>query len=576
MEDSADSFSEPAALPLRKFHDYELLEEIARGGMGVVYRARQISLNRTVAVKMILTGQLASDTEVQRFRAEAEAAAHLQHPNIVRIHEFGEFEGQHYFSMDYIEGQSLTETTAGRAAENPEWFRRAAGWVKTIAEAIHYAHEHGVLHRDLKPSNVLIDNSGQPHITDFGLAKRLTSAGPGAPGAELTLPGQVLGTPNFMPPEQAAGKRDVLGPQSDVYSLGAILYFLLTGRPPFQGDTTHETITNLLNNAPASPRSFNRTVPRDLETICLKCLEKKSPRRYGSARELADDLGRFLCDETIRARPVGRPEKLWRLCRRHPAASGLAFIGAILLLAPATYWLFAKPVIPSMPVFSGEGASGVIDKELYIATGLDGTDGAHGHLHVYVPAKNRWRELDAPPIPHIGGAFGVLNGKFYLAGGADAEGIETGRLDMFNPSSSTWTTEQAMPTARMYCAGAVLDDQLYVLGGQSGSNVLATVEAYDPARDVWTTAVSLPTQRSQLGAAVLRGVLYAVGGRARSEGTDAVGEVWGFEREQRQWISRPSLREPRARAFFTAFNDILYVAGGFHSGETQTFQAWSP
>src|SRR5882724_7183581 len=263
---------------IRYFGDYELLEEIARGGMGVVYRARQVSLNRTVAVKMILAGQLASASDVQRFCAEAEAAAKLQHPNIVAIHEVGEHDGQHYFSMDFVEGKNLAQLVSDFGFRIPE-FRRAARWMKTIAEAIHYAHQRGVLHRDLKPSNVLIDPTDQPRITDFGVAKRLDVAQASSPASSggvppahsepgrgrpenpqaetpalhnLTLTGQVLGSPNFMPPEQAAGKRGQIGPQIDVYSLGAILYHLLTARPPFLAETLTETLQQVQNADPIS------------------------------------------------------------------------------------------------------------------------------------------------------------------------------------------------------------------------------------------------------------------------------------------------------------------------------------
>src|SRR5882724_11260030 len=326
--------SHPSGTKLRYFGDYELLEEIARGGMGVVYKARQLSLNRIVAVKMILSGKLASTADVARFRAEAEAAANLRHPNIVAIHEVGEQDGQHYFSMDYVEGKSLAELVAGhplpsdgRGIKDEGWFRRVAGWVKTIAEAIHYAHGQGTLHRDLKPSNVLIDSSDHPHITDFGLAKRVKH------DSDLTVSGQILGTPNFMSPEQAAGKRGGAGPQSDVYSLGAMLYFLLTGKPPHAGETVHETVAKVISSEPATPRSLNRNVPRDLETICLKCLEKEPRRRYATAREFADEIGRFLHSLPILARPASRVEKASRWCRRNPVVATLAFSLAISLAA---------------------------------------------------------------------------------------------------------------------------------------------------------------------------------------------------------------------------------------------------
>jgi tetratricopeptide (TPR) repeat protein len=320
------------ALPLnpeekqpRRFGDYELLEEIARGGMGVVYKARQVSLNRTVAVKMILAGQLAGAPEVLRFRGEAEAAAHLNHPNIVAIHEIGQYDGQHYFSMDYVEGQNLAEFVG----QKPLPPKQAAKYLKTIAEAIQYAHEGGILHRDLKPSNILIDQSGQPRITDFGLAKRMKG------DSDLTISGQVLGSPNFMPPEQAAGKRGQVGPQSDIYALGAILYYLLTARPPFAGESMTETLQLVVTTEPASPRLLNPTVPRDLETICLKCLSKEPERRYKSAQELADEVDRFLKGEPVHARPVGATGKAWRWCRRNPVVASFAAATLLLLLAVA-------------------------------------------------------------------------------------------------------------------------------------------------------------------------------------------------------------------------------------------------
>ncbi|MBI3415424.1 MAG: protein kinase [Verrucomicrobia bacterium] len=303
------------------FGDYELLEEIARGGMGIVYKARQRSLNRLVALKMILAGQFASKQIAQRFKSEAGAAAILQHPNIVAVHDVGVHEGQHFFSMDFVEGQNLTQLVGNR----PLPAQHAARYLKQIAEAIHYAHQQGILHRDLKPSNVLIDAaSDQPRVTDFGLAKRLDGE------SSITMTGQVLGSPNFMPPEQASGTRGKVGRHSDVYGLGGILYFLLTARPPFQGETLEATLHAALHVEPIAPRLLNASVPRDLETICLKCLEKEPAKRYASAQELADELGRFLRDEPIHARPVTRVEQAWRWCRRKPALAALLAVVAIL------------------------------------------------------------------------------------------------------------------------------------------------------------------------------------------------------------------------------------------------------
>ena len=307
---------------LLRLGDYELLEEIARGGMGVVYRARQLSLNRIVAVKVVLHGPFASPEFVRRFRTEAEAEAALRHPNIVSIHEVGEHDGHHFLSMEYIEGQNFAELVR----EKPLPARRAAGYLKTIAEAVQHAHQSGVLHRDLKPSNVLLDIFDQPRVMDFGLAKLVHH------DDELTTTGQVLGSPNHMPPEQAAGKFSDSSPQSDVYSLGAILYQLLTSRPPFQGETLQEILAQVQNAEPIPPRRLNPSVPADLQTLCLKCLQKEPARRYRSAQELADDLGHFLANEPIHARPVSLAERAWLWCRRRPV---LAALSAALVVAVA-------------------------------------------------------------------------------------------------------------------------------------------------------------------------------------------------------------------------------------------------
>jgi len=338
--DSSDhaSTSTATGLPLpRTFGDYALLEEIARGGMGIVYRARQVSLDRIVAVKMLLFGPFSSPEFVKRFRAEAAAAASLQHPNIVAIHEVGVHQGQQFFAMDYVEGQSLAKLLAN----GPLPARNAASYLKTIAEAIHYAHERGILHRDLKPSNVLIDANGQPRVSDFGLARRLEGA------SELTVTGQVLGSPNYMPPEQAVARRGKVSRRSDVYSLGAMLYHLLAGRPPFVGQALTDTLEQVLNAEPVSPRLLNPSVPRDLETICLKCLEKEPDKRYATAQALADEFGRFLSNETVHARPVTPIERVWRWCRRKPALAGALAIAGVLLLtvligSPITVYRISK------------------------------------------------------------------------------------------------------------------------------------------------------------------------------------------------------------------------------------------
>jgi WD40 repeat protein/predicted Ser/Thr protein kinase len=304
----------------QRFGGYELLDRIGQGGMGVVYRARQVSLDRIVAVKVLPHGALATKEQVLRFRTEAAAAGSLQHPNIVAIHEVGLCEDRHFLVMDFVEGQTLAEL----ARDGPLSPRRAARYVQMIAEAVHHAHQHGILHRDLKPSNVLIDADDQPRVTDFGLAKRLES------GTDLTLSGQVLGSPQYMPPEQAAGRHRQVGPRGDVYALGAILYHLLTGRPPFVGETFSDILPQVANDEPLRPRQLNPAIPPDLETICLKCLGKEIHRRYPTALALAEELGRFLRGEPIVARPVSVAGKVWRWCRRKPQVA-TAIGGAVLI-----------------------------------------------------------------------------------------------------------------------------------------------------------------------------------------------------------------------------------------------------
>jgi serine/threonine-protein kinase len=335
----------------RVFADYELLQEIGRGGMGVVYKARQISLNRIVALKMILSGRLANDEDLQRFRAEAEAAGHLQHPNIVAVHEVGEVDGQSFFSMEFIAGTSLAERLAG----GPLPGRTVARYVRQVARAVHYAHRQGILHRDLKPGNVLLDGDDEPHITDFGLAKRL-----GGDSAQ-TRTGAVLGTPSYMAPEQAAGKSRDLGPACDVYGLGAVMYESLTGRAPFRAETPLDTIVQVMDNEPVPPRLLNPNVDPDLETICLKCLEKEPGRRYASAEELAADLDRYLNSEPITARSSNLFERLSRMLARsqhdiafHTWSTMLLIFAAVVFVEHLIVFFLARTGQPRWTVMAAK------------------------------------------------------------------------------------------------------------------------------------------------------------------------------------------------------------------------------
>jgi len=295
------------------FGDYELISEIARGGMGVVYRARQNKMNRVVALKMILSGQFASAEDVKRFYTEAEAAGKLDHPGIVPVYEVGECDGRHFFSMGFVEGQSL----AAKIADGPLPSQEAVQLMRQISEAIAYAHGQGVIHRDLKPANVLVDQQGAPRVTDFGLAKNLENE------SGLTQTGSVMGTPSYMPPEQASGKMSKIGPLADVYSLGAMLYCLLTGRPPFQAPSAVDTLLQVVDTDPVPPRRLNPRIPADLETVCLKCLDKDPAKRYKSAGALAEELDRFLRGEPILARPIGRAARGVRWCKRNPVVATL-------------------------------------------------------------------------------------------------------------------------------------------------------------------------------------------------------------------------------------------------------------
>jgi tRNA A-37 threonylcarbamoyl transferase component Bud32 len=300
------------------FGDYELLEEIARGGMGVVYRARQRSLNREVALKMVLADRLASPAERERFRREAEAAAHLDHPNIVPVYEVGDHAGWPFFSMKLIPGVDLRQTLAAEPGRHDaRLLRNVIQQSANVARAVHHAHERGILHRDLKPSNILIDAEGQAHVADFGLAKRVEG------DSATTKSGAITGTPSYMSPEQAAAM-PTLTTAVDVYGLGAILYEVLTGRPPFCADTPLDTLVQVRSQEPARPRTLNPKVDRDLETICLKCLEKEPAKRYGSAEALADDLDRWQNSEPIAARPASTWERGLKWARRRPAVASLA------------------------------------------------------------------------------------------------------------------------------------------------------------------------------------------------------------------------------------------------------------
>jgi TolB-like protein/Tfp pilus assembly protein PilF len=330
-----------AAAMLGELGDYELLEEIGRGGQGVVFRARQKSLNRTVALKVVSLGQSASKAHLKRFRREAEAVASLDHSGIVPVYEVGEREGSCYFSMKFVEGGQLDKVVR----RTPMSVRQAAELIAKVARTVHYAHEHGILHRDIKPGNILLDEKGEPHLTDFGLARLVESE------STITRTMEVMGTPSYMAPEQAAGNNAAISSVTDVYGLGAVLYQLLTGQPPFAGGTTYETIKLVLDTEPRQPRLLNPKIDRDLSTICLKCLDKDPKRRYSSALALAEDLERWLKHEPIQARRIGVFARGKKWVRRNPARALSA--GSLVALAAATGWIVWKSELIRQPLTNG-------------------------------------------------------------------------------------------------------------------------------------------------------------------------------------------------------------------------------
>jgi serine/threonine protein kinase/tetratricopeptide (TPR) repeat protein len=411
-----DDPGNPAGV-LKDFGDYELVEEIGRGGQGVVYRACQKSLNRTVALKVIALGQWATQEHLTRFRQEAEAAASLEHPCIVPIYDVGERDGSCYFSMKFVEGGQLDKVT-GR---EPMPTRRAAELISKVARTVHYAHEHRILHRDIKPGNILLDAKGEPYLTDFGLARLVETE------STVTRTLEVLGTPSYMAPEQASGDNKQLTSATDVYGLGAVFYQLLSGHPPFAGGTIYETVRLVLECEPRQPRLWNPKIDRDLSTICLKCLEKDPKRRYPSALALAEDLEHWLKHEPIQARPTGLFTRARKWVQRNPSTAGLiTLLAALAVGSGVVVWnrVFAVPMPKSIAMLPFENRSRDPDNA-HFAGGIQDEIQTRlskiADLKVISPTSTRHYPSAPENLPEIGRQLGVahiLEGSVQKSGDA--------------------------------------------------------------------------------------------------------------------------------------------------------------
>jgi uncharacterized protein (TIGR03067 family) len=480
----------PSAVP-----GYEILGRLGRGGMGVVYQARHLRLDRLVALKMVLAGPHAGDEELARFRREAQAVARLQHPHIVQIHEVGEHDDLPYLALEYVDGGSLEEMAAG----TPQPARWAAQLLEAVARAVHYAHERGVVHRDLKPANILLSfsqgaaaecgeaarsasapwlNEAVPKITDFGLAKRLDAA------TARTRTGAVLGTPSYMAPEQAGGRTQEVGPPADVYSLGAILYELLTGRPPFRAATPLDTAMLVLSAEPVPPSRLNAKVPRDLETVCLKCLEKDPGKRYASALDLAEDLGRFARGEPVTARRVSPLGRAWRWCRRNRLAAGLSAALVLALVAGTALSLYLLGLTPGTDQIDAD--STFMRGRLHLERKeYDRAVAAFGQVIRFDPGRADAHAKRAEALMAQGNHAGALGDA------TAALRLKPGLVDTYIDQAVEHTNQGRHEQAFVYCTAVLRVDKKLIGPWLVRSHAHAMLGRWDRAASDFAEAVAL-------------------------------------------------------------------------------------